>query len=564
MSFDRHHLRWNGWGRVSDTFDLGEHEDEVWDWLRGAVGLDAFADRTACAITDVSMAKPRLPDEVLSRLRAIVGEGGLKADDYERVFHARGRSYPDLLALRSGQVDPAPDAVVYPGSEAQVVELVALADEHKFALVPFGGGTSVVGGVSALAGPDHCGVVTLDTTRLDRVLSIDEESLTARVQAGIYGPVLEQKLQARGFTLGHYPQSFEFSTLGGWIAARGAGQQSGRYGKAEEWLVSANVATPRGLWTTEGFPASAAGPSVGHLIAGGEGTLGIITEATVAICRVPEETDYRGYLFREFADAVSATREIMQQGLPVAMVRVSDADESHFLQRFSHLRKPPGRVQRVADDLLERTGWGEGRAMMLVGIEGERENVRAAHSRTSAIVRRHRAFPLGQSPGQSWYRGRFALPYLRDPLLDRGVAVDTLETSTEWANIHALHDKVINAIRGELDRQRASAAARAMVMCHVSHCYADGASLYFTFMFPQKADGALEQWKAVKHAACEAIVDGGGTISHHHGVGTDHAPWLRKEKGEIGYRLLQAIKNDLDPNDVLNPGKLLTRTRSDS
>ncbi len=557
MSYDRRQLRWNGWGRNSDAFELGKHEPDVWAWLQETLGLDTFGEHRACEIDQVSMPEPRLDDSVVAKLTAIVGEDGLKLDRYERAFHSRGRSYPDLLDLRSGTIDPAPDAVAYPGTEDQVVQLVALADASGFALVPFGGGSSVVGGVTSMAGPGQAGVVTVDTTRLDRVLSVDEESLTARVQAGAYGPELERQLQRRGFTLGHYPQSFQFSTLGGWIAARGAGQQSNRYGKAEEWLVSANVATPRGLWTTEGFPASAAGPSIGHLIAGGEGALGIITEATVAIHAMPEDSDYRGYLFREFSDAVAAAREIMQHGLPVAMIRVSDGDESHFLQRFSQLRKPPGRVQKVADDLLELTGWGEGRAMMLIGIEGDRDNVKAAHARASSIVRRHRAFPLGQSAGKSWYKGRFALPYLRDPLLDRGVAVDTLETSTHWSNIHALHEKVIGAIRDALRGQRAKPSDRAIVMCHLSHCYDDGASLYFTFVFPQRQPDARSQWRAVKHAACEAIADGGGTISHHHGVGTDHAPWLRREKGEIGYRLLRAIKDDVDPNGVLNPGKLI-------
>lgn len=556
MTFDRRHLRWNGWGRTSDAFELGANEHEVWTWLRTTLGMDAFVERPPADLADVALPECRLSEGVLSRLRAIVSDGGLLTDDYERAFHARGRSYPDLLDLRSGNLDPAPDAVVYPGTEAHVVELVQLADEAGVALVPFGGGSSVVGGVTSLAGRQQ-GVVTVDMTRMSRVLSIDESSLTARIQAGAYGPELERQLQQRGFTLGHYPQSFEFSTLGGWIAARGAGQQSNRYGKAEEWLVSANVATPKGLWSTESFPASAAGPAIGEVVAGGEGTLGIITEATVAIHRVAEESDYRGYLFREFSAGVAAAREIMQEGLPVAMVRLSDADESHFMQKFSELRKPPGRVKKVAGDLLELGGWGEGRALMLIGIEGDRDNVKAAHNRTTTIVRRHKAFPLGQSAGRSWAKSRFSMPYLRDPLLDRGVAVDTLETSTHWSNLHALHDKVLGAIRGALERERAIPSAKSIVMCHVSHCYDDGASLYFTYVFPQRWPEALEQWQAVKRAASEAIVDGGGTISHHHGVGTDHAPWLPREKGEIGYALLQALKKELDPKGVLNPGKML-------
>ena len=253
----------------------------------------------------------------------------------------------------------------------------------------------------------------------------------------------------------------------------------------------------------------------------------------------------------------------MHEGLPVAMVRLSDADETHFLQRFSQLRKPPGRVQRVADDLLGLTGWGEGRAMMLVGIEGDHENVKAAHSRTGAIVRRHKAFPLGRGAGKSWYKGRFHLPYLRDPLLDRGVAVDTLETSTRWSNLERLHALVLSEIRAALGRVKASDGDRGIAMCHVSHCYEDGASLYFTFVFPQRHPDALEQWREVKRAATEAIVEGGGTISHHHGVGTDHAPWLRREKGEIAFAVLRGLKRELDPHGILNPGKLMSFSAED-
>ena len=556
MAYDRTTLRWNGWGRTTDSFELGEHGPEVFAWLKETLGITAFAERPACALQDVKLPAVRLHDGQLDALRQIVGDDAVKTDAYERAFHARGRSYPDLLALRSGELDPAPDAVVYPSDTDAVQALVTFALQADVALVPFGGGSSVVGGVTCLAG-SHRAVVTVDTTRMNRVLQVDERSLTARIQAGVYGPELEQQLGARGFTLGHYPQSFQFSTLGGWIAARGAGQQSNRYGKAEEWLVSADVVTARGLWTTEGFPASAAGPELGQLVAGAEGTLGIITEATVAIHRAPEERDYRGYLCREFSDGVAAAREVMQEGLPVAMIRLSDADETHFLQRFSQLRKPPGRVQRVADDLLERTGWGPGRTMMLVGIEGERANVKAAHARAGAILRSHRAFPLGQSAGKSWFKGRFAMPYLRDPLLDRGVAVDTLETSTHWSNLERLHKAMMDELRAALARVRTRQTDRAIVMCHVSHCYADGASLYFTFVFPQAHPGALEQWREVKHAATDTLVQNGGTISHHHGVGTDHAPWLRREKGELGFSLLRALKADLDPQGIFNPGKLM-------
>ncbi len=505
---DRRELRWNGWGRRADAFDLGDRGPAVWSWLADALGMGSLPDRPPCALEDVTLPEPRLPAAVLTALREVVTEPWVKTDTYERAFHARGRSYPDLLALRSGAIDPAPDAVVYPADAEQVLALVELADAQGVALVPYGGGSSVVGGVTAQAGPQQQGVVTVDMTRLDRVLEVDEQSMTAHIQAGIYGPALEAALEARGVMLGHYPQSFEFSTLGGWIAARGAGQQSNRYGKAEEWLVGATIATPAGLWTTEAFPASAAGPGVGGLVAGAEGTLGIITDARVRLHHRPRATDYRGYLFRSFGQGTAAAREIMQRGLPVAMIRLSDADETHFLQKFSQLRKPPSTARRTIDELLAMAGWGGGRAMMLVGIEGEPDNVKAAQARTAAILRRHRAFPLGQSAGRSWHKGRFAMPYLRDPLLDRGVAVDTLETSTSWSNIERLHRSVGQAIAQALAEHQTSPRDRAMVMCHISHCYEDGASLYFTFVFPQAHPDALGQWRAVKTAATEAIVTG--------------------------------------------------------
>jgi alkyldihydroxyacetonephosphate synthase len=558
MTIDRRKLRWNGWGWNESDFDLGGREDAVWAWIRETLGLESLESRPARSLESIELRAPSLSETVLEELRAHVGEDGVKLDAYERAFHARGRSYADLLVLRAGDLAVVPDAVVYPRSADEVLALVQLAADHGIALVPYGGGSSVVGGVSATKGEAHTAVVTVDTTLMDRVLEVDPVSMTATIEAGIYGPKLERDLATRGCTLGHYPQSFEFSTLGGWVAARGAGQQSNRYGKAEDWLVSARLATPAGFWQTEAFPASAAGPDLNDLVAGCEGSLGIITEATVRVHARPEDRDYRGYLFRDFGHGVEAMREVRQHGLPVAMMRLSDAVETDFFSSFSRLRHPAGRVERAAERALEVAGWGEGRCMMLVGIEGESKNVEAASSRTASLLRRRGGFPLGRKPGDSWYKNRFAMPYLRDPLLDRGIGVDTLETSTHWSNVLRLHRRVIEAIETALQDRAASERHRAMVMCHISHCYEDGASLYFTFVFPQAAAGSeLAQWHAVKKAASDAIASGGGTISHHHGVGTDHAPWLAHEKGEIGTSVLRAIKQQLDPKGILNPGKLI-------
>jgi alkyldihydroxyacetonephosphate synthase len=555
MTIDRRKLRWNGWGWNEQGFDLGGREDAVWAWLRDALGLQAFEPRPAMPLESITMRESRIESSLLAELRAAVGDEQVKTDAYERAFHARGRSYADLLHLRAGNLEVVPDAVVYPRAADEVLAVVELATARGLAVVPYGGGSSVVGGVSASGGPDHVGVVTLDTTLLDRVLEVDEVSMTASIEAGIYGPKLERDLGTRGCMLGHFPQSFEFSTLGGWIAARGAGQQSIRYGKAEDWLVSAKLATPAGWWQTEAFPASAAGPDLNDIVAGCEGILGIITEATVRVHAVPAAKDYRGYLFRDFGQGAAAMREVMQHGMPVAMMRLSDAAETDFFSTFARLRHPAGRVERVAERALQVAGWGGGRCMMLVGMEGDAKNVEAASARTASIMRSHGGFPMGRKPGDSWARNRFAMPYLRDPLLDLGIAVDTLETSTSWSNVLRLHRLVIEAITASL---REHAAGDAMVMCHISHCYEDGASLYFTFVFPQAPPGAeLAQWHAVKKAASDAIAGGGGTISHHHGIGTDHAAWMPREKGEIGMGVLEAIKHRIDPKGILNPGKLV-------
>ena len=569
MTIERRKLRWNGWGLAHATFELGAREQAVWAYIAAALGRERLTPSPAVPLPEIELAPPRLGEATLAALHGVVGSEHVKTDRYERAFHARGKSYLDLIALRAGELgDQVPDAVVYPGDAEEVQTLVDLAVTHDLALVPYGGGSSVVGGVTAQRG-NHQAVVTVDMTRMRNLLTLDEVSHCATLEAGVYGPDLEAQLQARGFTLGHYPQSFEFSTLGGWVAARGAGQQSNRYGKAEKWLLGARLAPPRGAWHTESFPASAAGANTNQLVLGSEGTLGIITEATVRIHPVPQLRDYRGYLFKSFAEGAAAVREIVQRQLPVAMLRLSDASETHFLQTFSAAQHPPGAATRIGSRVVAWRGYGEGRCLLLVGLEGEREAVLDAQPLTRCACARHGGLAIGTSPGRKWYARRFMMPYLRDPLLDRGVAVETLETATRWSNLLPLYHDIDAAIREALRRNAASPDDRAIVMCHVSHAYEDGASLYFTMVFPQRladspaasAAAARAQWLAIKHAATEAMVHGGGTISHHHGVGTDHAPWRAREKGPVGLAALTAVKHSLDPGGAMNPGKLLPTGR---
>lgn len=546
VGIDRGKLRWNGWGWIDAPDMLGERANDVWRWVGHTLAVDPLPNTPAVPLSEIALPPIRLNAQTLRELGALTSPDRVKTDSYERAFHARGRSYPDMLCLRSGRINPAPDAVVYPASTDEVLVVVRFAAEHRIALVPFGGGSSVVGGVNAQSNPNQTGIVMLDMTLMNRVLGIDAEARVARIEAGIYGPALEKELQAKGFTLSHYPQSFEFSTLGGWIAARGAGHQSNRYGKAEDWLLSATLVTPAGLWKTEAFPASAAGPQFNDLVPGSEGALGVITEAEVRIHPVPEAKDYRGYIFMDYSAALVAARTLMQSDVHTAMIRLSDPDETYFLQAL-HMGGEADRSARFC--------------LMLVGIEGDKAIVDASRERSQAIVEANGGMHMGDHFGTAWYKGRFTMPYLRDPLMDRGLAVDTLETATRWSNLGHLHAVITQAIGDAMAARPGLPGSKGIVMAHVSHAYEDGASLYFTYVYVRDPDDPYGQWQSIKHAASEAILANGGTISHHHGVGTDHLPYLLREKGQLALNMLRAVKSQVDPLDILNPGKLIPKDR---
>jgi alkyldihydroxyacetonephosphate synthase len=552
---ERSKLRWNGWGWAAHQDDLAARA-EVWDWLAGELGMPSLLATPARPLDEISLAPSRLDPATRESLAAIVGPDRVHDDKFERAFHALGQSYHDLLRLRAGDLSRAPDAVIYPRSSDEVLSLLAFASERSLAVVPYGGGTSVVGGVTAERGTFEA-VIAVDLSGMNQVLGIDAEARTARAEAGIYGPALEKALQAQGFTLGHYPQSFEFSTLGGWIAHRGAGQQSNRYGKAEEWLLAVALATPRGLFATKDFPASAAGPRLTDLIAGSEGAFGIVTEATIRIHASPERVEDRAYLFRDFAGGAQAIREAVQAEIPVAMLRLSDAEETRFYRAFGSVGKRPGLSDWIAKRVLDARKFTAEACAMIASFEGDAASVRDSRRRFGEIAKRHGAMSLGTRPGERWRHGRFHGPYLRDPMLDRGLGVDTLETATTWPRVASLCAAVRKALEAAILETAPRPGARGVVMSHISHSYPDGASLYFTYIFPRALDREIAQWQAIKRAASDAIVANGGTISHHHGVGEDHLPWTRQEKGELGVEILRAIKRTLDPKGILNPGKLI-------
>ena len=555
MSFDRTKIRWNGWGWAAHKDDIGANE-AVWTWLAGELGMPALLATPARPLEELTLQPSALSDEDRKGLRGIVGAENLRDDAYERAFHALGRSYYDLLRLRAGDLSTAPDAVVYPRGTDEVLGVLAYAAERAIAVIPYGGGTSVVGGVTAARGK-FTAAITLDMSAMSRLIDVDPVSGTATAEAGIYGPALEKMLQAKGLTLGHHPQSFEFSTLGGWIGHASAGQGSNRYGRAEDWLVGAKLAAPRGLLSTGDFPASAAGPQLKDFVVGSEGVFGVITEATVRVREVPEASDYRGFLFRDFDGGTAAVRTAMKEGVAATMLRLSDAAETRFYRTYGQIGKRRTLAARLADLYLKVRKFDDKACVLIAGFEGNAGEVAAARKHFASVARKHGALALGRGVGERWRQGRFHAPYLRDPLLDRGVGVDTLETAASWSRLGPLYAATGTALEKAILETVPREGARGIVMCHLSHSYLDGASLYFTTIFPRPLDGDIAQWKTIKKAATDAIVANGGTVSHHHGVGEDHLPWIAQEKGELGVDVLRAIKSVLDPAGILNPGKLL-------
>ncbi|MGE0500098.1 MAG: FAD-binding oxidoreductase [Rhizobiaceae bacterium] len=520
-------------------------------WLQAELGIASFA-REAPVPLDPSMApKSRLTARMRKAIGAALGAGEQSEDAAVRAGHTLGQSYPDQLQRRAGRIQRVTDAVAFPDNAGEVAGLLAAAADTGFRVVPRGGGTSVVGG---LAPPlsDKRPVIVVDLSRLNHVLALSKSNSTVTAEAGVRLAALEETLAPEWLTLGHFPQSFHGATLGGSIAAAGAGQRSDGYGRIADNLVSARVATPSGLWTTEDFRAVATGPWLGGLVAGSEGLFGIITDATMRLHPTPEHIEDRGWLLPSFAAGVEAVREIVRQGHGLAMLRLSDESETAFLGGFRLARmgaEQPPLKERL---WLKVSGAAVRPALLLGGYEGAKEGTRAAFAGIRHVLARHKAVPLGARPGLSWRKDRYEGPYLRESLMARGLFVDTFETAVPWAKLGDLHQSVSKAV-ADAALTTLSGSVKPAVFCHLSHSYTDGACLYFTAIFPS-ADDALAQWRTVKRAATEAMIASGGTVSHHHGVGADHAEWAALANGSGDMRLVDTIRRELDPKDVMAPG----------
>lgn len=527
---------WNGWGTGEYGMELPKNGQE---FLAQRIG-------NGHKLPDAQLA------EVCAKVpatRLAVSHALISTDAETRVRYARGQSLADWLALRSGEFGLFPDAVAFPESSEQVAELLSFAKEQNLEVIPYGGGTSVAGHIN----PQHSErpVLTISLERMNKLISFDRESQIATFGAGTPGPLLEQQLRAHGFTLGHFPQSFELSTVGGWVASRSSGQQSLRYGRIEQLFAGGRMETLHGTLDIPAIPASAAGPDVREIVLGSEGRMGIITEVKVRVTPIAEKESFYVAFLPNWQAARTCARELKQRGIALSMLRVSNAIETETQLALA------GHPAQIA--LLEKAiglrGIKEGKCMLTFGTTGSKAQCKTALREARAVIKANQGLYTGTYLGKKWAEKRFAMPYLREALWQLGYAVDTLETATTWDNVDNLLNKMEDNLRGGLSEF----GQKVHVFTHLSHMYNQGCSIYTTYIFAN-ADSyqkTFEYWQKEKVSTSKIIVENGGTISHQHGVGKDHAPYLPTEKGELGMKAVAAVMTEFDPETRLNPGTLL-------
>jgi alkyldihydroxyacetonephosphate synthase len=525
--------RWNGWGNLTTDYPLPASAEAYLVNFLGA--LDPKPDATLESVLK-SVPASRLPAHPL-----------VDVSVEARLTHARGQSMTDWVALRSGNIPVFPDGVGFPSSEEQVRDLMAYAKKSGAKVIPYGGGSSVVGHINPL--PSKEPVLTLSLEKMTRLVDLDEVGRSAVFEAGVSGPELEHALGRYGYTLGHFPQSHEYSTLGGWIATRSSGQQSYYYGRIEQLFAGGRMETPRGLIELPHFPASAAGPDVREMVLGSEGRMGVITRARVRINRIPDAEDFYGVFFPSWEKGVEAVRQLVQERTPVSMLRLSSPQETETTLILS------GKAWiDPADKGLRLIGFGDTRCLLILGATGTGGHVRRTRGMASEICRRHGGLFVGTVVGHTWEKSRFYAPYLRNTMWEHGVAVDTIETALPWSRVMEASKAIPASIVSAMEHFN----EKVLAFAHLSHVYRDGASIYTTFLFRRTADPdeLLTRWQAIKQSASQTIQQFGGTITHQHGVGVDHAPYLPFEKGTLGMDAIRAVCKSFDPDGMMNPGKL--------
>ncbi len=546
-------MKWCGWGDSDKTFDIS-NKPTLWRYLVKATGIADDINRKVPTIPleNITLSEPQLNEAFLAELNHVLQPEQIKQDHYERLIHTYGKSFRDLWRIRNGIIPQAPDIVCYPQSEEEVQTILTAANQCNVVVIPFGGGSNIAGCLEPRQHRDRM-IVSLDMKKMNRVIEVDSYSMIARIQAGTMGPELEKQLNEQGVTLGHFPDSFEFSSLGGWVATRSAGMQSDKYGKIEDMVIALRMITPTGALITRTVPKSSNGIGINQLCIGSEGILGVITEVTMQVHHLPRKKEFHGYLFPNFEKGIAAIYEATSQNVMPSMTRLNDADKTAL--SFAYKTKGSFFHNLLSNGMKYYLKWFkkinfDTVCLMLVGFEGN--NISSQVKKINAIYKKMGGVHLGTSPGKSFEKAKYDFPYFRDFVMDYGVSADVSETATTWKNILPLYYHARQSIQQAI----AETGSKSWCGCHISHTYKTGASLYFTFAFKQ-SDEVLTQYLRVKKAAEDAFIACGSTLSHHHGVGYEHLPWISDDISMIGVKAIQGIKASLDPNNIMNPGKII-------
>ena len=554
MVNDIRHMKWWGWG-YEDVFFDDSDKPALWPYLKSELDIVEEESTPSVKFEEIELPERKINGGFLEAVKVELDESQIADDKKTRLIHSTGKSFRDLWRLRHGIIKCAPDCVVFPENEEDVAAIVSAAHEQGVVLIPFGGGSNIAG---CLEPRDRDGrmVVSLDMCRMHKVLEVDQRSLTARIQPGVYGQHMEDQLLEHGVTLGHFPDSFLHSTLGGWVATRSAGMQSDRYGKIEDMVISLRMVTPSGTIVTRTVPKSSNGIDVRHLCIGSEGILGVITEVVVQVHRRPKYEDWYGWLFPDFESGISAIHECQRKNCMPTVTRLNDPKKTALSFAF----KSPKSGFKEAIGKVVKWYIGSVRGidlksccLMVVKFEGDYDAFHMRRRDVSAIYRKRGGVCLGAEPGRSFAKVKFDFPHLRDYVMDRNIMADVSETATTWTNLLKLYE---NGVADIEDAIRDTGVAP-WIGCHVSHSYHTGASLYFTFGCLQCKGREIEQYLYVKKAAEDAFLKNGGTLSHHHAVGTEHLPWVEDDISATGVKAVQALKEGLDPNGIMNPGKII-------
>lgn len=529
--------RWNGWGDDATSMDLND----------GARAM--LAQRLGPGLPGTDATR----DAILARIPPSRLEGAhplVQTDASTRFAMALGESFADWIRKRFGALPPVPDGVAFVESTEQVRELLDLAQAKGWMVIPFAGGTSVAGHLDCPVSERP--ILSIHLGRLNRLLHLDRPSQLATFGAGTPGPQVEAQLRAQGYTLGHFPQSFEYSTVGGWVVTRSSGQQSLRYGRIEQLFAGGRMETPVGTLTMPTLPAASAGPDLRELVMGSEGRFGILTEATVRVTPLPEHESFHALFLPHWDAAEAAVRTLVQRKLPLSMLRLSNGIETETNLTLAGHARLIGWLERY----LALRGCGEGKCMLMLGVTGERRSAGQALKEARRTLGQFGAVYIGPAMGSKWVANRFKGPYLRNTLWDAGYSADTIETAVDWPNVKPLMLAMEQASRDVFARY----GERVHAFTHLSHLYPQGSSIYSQFVWATAAGGFapnFERWQKLKAAVADAIAAYGGTVSHQHGVGRDHAAHLQDEKGPLGMATLAGLCRHFDPHKIMNPGKLL-------